>query len=145
MPHRIDRASLARKHIHMVDEMHPHVHHGFDYVIIPALDLDIAEEFYTHAFGWRFNPFGPGYLEIITPDGRGAGGISLTGEIPPSGVLVVLFSRDLEATYQGVLDAGGTITRETFEFPGGIRFHFADPSGNELGVWAFHRDQPAVA
>lgn len=115
----------------------PHVHHGFDYIELPALDLGAAERFYRAAFGWRFTGYGPAYLGIITPDGRECGGISQVGELTPrgDGALVVLFSDDIDATHDAVIAAGGTILRDTFEFPGGRRFHFADPSGVELGVW----------
>jgi predicted enzyme related to lactoylglutathione lyase len=113
-----------------------HVHHGFDYIEIPALDIAASESFYRAAFGWTFNPYGPGYLGIVTSDGREAGGISQTGAINAGeGALVVLFSDDIDATHDAVLAAGGRIVRETFTFPGGRRFHFADPSGNELAVW----------
>lgn len=121
----------------MADPLSTHVHHGFDYVEIPALDLHAAEGFYSAAFGWRFTQFGPGYLGIVTPDGREAGGISLVGSVERGGLTVVIFTRDLDATYAAVTAAGGQITREIFDFPGGRRFHFLDPSGNELGVWAF--------
>lgn len=120
----------------MADPLSTHVHHGFDYVEIPALDLSVAEAFYSAAFGWRFTQFGPGYLGIITPDGREAGGISLVGSVASGGLTVVLFSRDLDASRDAVVAAGGEITRDIFELPGGRRFHFRDPSGNELGVWA---------
>jgi len=114
-----------------------HVHHGFDYIEIPALNLDASATFYRAAFGWSFNAYGPGYLGIVTSDGHEAGGISLTGALERGdGPLVVLFSRDLELTRVAVLNAGGAITREIFEFPDGRRFHFTDPSGNELGVWS---------
>lgn len=121
----------------MADIDSTHVHHGFDYIEIPTTDMDRAEAFYGQAFGWRFTPYGPGYMGINTPDGREAGGLSLTGEVARGSLLVVLFSRDLQKTYDAVVAAGGTIVREIFEFPGGFRFHFLDPSGNELGVWAF--------
>lgn len=113
----------------------PHVHHSFDYIEIPTHDIGTAETFYRLAFGWRFNAYGPGYLGIVSPDGREIGGISLGGETGRSALMVVLYSRDLEASREGVVAAGGTIVREIFEFPGGRRFHFADPSGNELAVW----------
>lgn len=114
-----------------------HVHHGFDYIEIPALDLSASENFYRRAFGWTFNAYGPEYLGIVTPDGREAGGITRTGTIRSGeGALVVLFSDDLEATRDAVVAAGGRIVREIFEFPDGRRFHFTDPSGNEFGVWS---------
>ncbi len=121
----------------MADRDSIHVHHGFDYVEIPALDIDAAERFYRDAFGWRFTEYGPGYRGIVTPDGREAGGLTQVGEVAHGTLLVVLFSRDLNATREAILGAGGTLTRDIFEFPGGFRLHFEDVSGNELGVWAF--------
>lgn len=116
--------------------MEVHVHHAFDYVEIPALDIEASEAFYRDAFGWRFTPYGPAYLGIITPDGREAGGINQVGVVTPGdGPLVVLYSHDLEATYDAVIAAGGRIVREIFDFPDGRRFHFSDPSGLELAVW----------
>jgi len=113
-----------------------HVHHGFDYIEIPALDLAASEAFYGKAFGWTFNSYGPEYLGIVTADGHEAGGITRTAAIDSGeGALVILFSDALDATHDAVIAAGGTITRETFAFPGGRRFHFTDPSGNELAVW----------
>ncbi|WP_084074277.1 VOC family protein [Demequina sp. NBRC 110052] len=122
----------------MADHDSAHLHHGFDYLEIPVLDIDAAVEFYGAAFGWTFTSYGPGYQGITTPDGREAGGLSLTGMVKPGGILVVLFSRDLSATRDAVRAAGGIITRDIFEFPGGYRFHFTEPSGHELGVWSFN-------
>ena len=120
----------------MADPESVHVHNGFDYVEIPATDLSVAEAFYSAALGWRFTQYGPGYLGIVTPDGREGGGISLVGTVERGTLLVVLYSRDLEASFAAIEAAGGEITRHIFDFPGGRRFHFLDPSGNELGVWA---------
>ncbi|WP_062209765.1 VOC family protein [Demequina oxidasica] len=113
----------------------PHLHHSFDYVEIPTQDIGAAETFYGDAFGWRFTAYGPGYLGIVSPDGREIGGISLGGQAGSGDLLVVLYSRDLEASRDAVAAAGGIIRRDIFQFPGGRRFHFADPSGNELAVW----------
>ncbi|MDN4480718.1 VOC family protein [Demequina muriae] len=120
----------------MADSESPHTHHAPDYVEIPATDLDASERFYEAAFGWRMVPYGPGYRGIVAADGRECGGLSEVGVVQPGGVLVVLFSRDLEASLGSVRAAGGSITREPFDFPGGRRFHFTDPSGLELAVWA---------
>jgi predicted enzyme related to lactoylglutathione lyase len=120
----------------MADPESTHVHHGFDYVEIPSVDLAASEEFYSAAFGWRFAPYGPGYLGIVTPDGREGGGLSLVGSVERGSLLVVVYSRDIDASLAAVVAAGAEVTRQIFEFPGGRRFHFLDPSGNELGVWA---------
>ena len=49
---------------------------------------------------------------------------------------MILYATDLEAMDARVRAAGGTITRPIFSFPSGRRFHFRDPSGNELAVWS---------
>lgn len=110
-------------------------HHRIDYIEISADDLAAAKAFYTAAFGWAFNDYGPGYAGIRTPGGDGEMGGIAQGEATGSSPLVVLYSRDVEASLKAVQAAGGTIVKEIFSFPGGRRFRFADPSGNELAVW----------
>ncbi|MEM9193152.1 MAG: VOC family protein, partial [Myxococcota bacterium] len=85
--------------------------------------------------------YGPGYAGIRRADGGEAGGFAV-GEPTPGGPLVVLYSSDLNATLQAVRDAGGSVVKEPFDFPGGRRFHFADPSGNELAVWTLRPATP---
>ena len=112
-------------------------HHEIDYIEIPATDVMRAKQFYTEAFGWRFTDYGPDYSGISGPDGSPSevGGLAKTDEVRPGGPLVVLFSADLDASLASVKAAGGD-PEEPFDFPGGRRFHFTDPSGNRLGVWA---------
>lgn len=112
-----------------------HRHHAIDYVELPVTDLPAAKRFYEEAFGWRFNDYGPTYAGIAG-DGKEVGGLALTDTVRRGGPLVILFSTDLAASLAAVREAGGTITTEPFDFPGGRRFHFTDPSGNELAVWA---------
>ena len=109
-------------------------HQSIDYVEITVRDVAAAKVFYATAFGWAFNDYGPDYAGIVGPDHE-AGGLS-QGEPRPGGPLVVMYSDDLEATLDGVKAAGGRIVVEPFAFPGGRRFQFADPSGNELAVWS---------
>lgn len=106
-----------------------------DYVELPSTDHTATKSFYGAAFGWTFTDWGPEYVSF---EGAGVdGGFRLATEAPPTGgALVVLFATDLEATETRVREAGGTIVKEIFEFPGGRRFHFTDPSGNELAVWS---------
>ncbi len=114
-----------------------HTHHALDYVEINVSDLGAARSFYEAAFGWGFNDYGPAYAGIRSPDGEGeVGGLNATEPPGPGGPLVLLFSDDLDATVASVTAAGGTVTSGPYEFPGGRRFHFADPSGNILGVWS---------
>jgi predicted enzyme related to lactoylglutathione lyase len=113
------------------------IHHAIDYIELAASDLPAAKAFYAEAFGWKFNDYGPDYAGIQAPDGDGeVGGINPAGDPGPGGPLVLLYSDDLDATVEAVKQAGGTVTNGPYEFPGGRRFHFSDPSGNELGVWA---------
>ena len=114
-----------------------HTHHAIDYIEITVKDVAAAKTFYGAAFGWTFNDYGPGYAGI-RGEKREQGGLAQDEAKKPTGggPLVVLFSSDLDATVSAVKTAGGSIVKEPFEFPGGRRFHFADPSGNELAVWA---------
>jgi uncharacterized protein len=94
--------------------------------------MDGVKAFYSAAFGWTFTDYGPTYAAFS--EGLD-GGFDATAETttPP---LPVLHSADLEATLEAVVEAGGEIVRPIFAFPGGRRFHFTDPAGNELAVWA---------
>jgi len=112
-----------------------HHHHAIDYVEFTVRDLAVAKRFYSAAFGWEFNDYGPDYAGIKGSDGE-VGGLHQTGELRTGGPLVILYSKDLEKSVAAVRAAGGKILKEPFSFPGGRRFHFTDPSGNELGVWS---------
>tara|TARA_R110002096_G_scaffold435826_1_gene663484 strand:- start:389 stop:745 length:357 start_codon:yes stop_codon:yes gene_type:complete len=107
--------------------------HAIDYIEFTMSDLAAAKTFYGSAFGWEFTDYGPEYVGI-KGEPREMGGFA-KGEPVPGGVLVVLYSANLDETLGAVRKAGGKITKEPFRFPGGRRFHFADPSGNELAVW----------
>ncbi|GAA1112353.1 VOC family protein [Nocardiopsis composta] len=111
-------------------------HHALNYVEITVTDLDEAKRFYTEAFGWRFNDYGPGYAGVQGPDGDEVGGLARGDEVRGGGPFVLLFSEDLDRSAQAVTAAGGRVVNGPYPFPGGRRFHFTDPSGNELGVWA---------
>lgn len=111
-----------------------------DYIELPATDIAATKRFYGNVFGWQFEDYGPSYTSF--QDGRLAGGFNTeaqpAGASPTQtrGVLVVIYAAELEDTCRKVKAAGGRILREIFEFPGGRRFHFADPNGNELAVWS---------
>jgi uncharacterized protein len=104
------------------------------YLEIPATDIEATKKFYAGLFGWTFRDWGTNYTSF--QDGRTAGGFTKVTGQPPNGVLVVLYASDLEATEAKVKAAGGKIVKPTFSFPGGRRFHFADPNGNELAIWS---------
>jgi uncharacterized protein len=109
-----------------------------DYIEISVTDMAAAKAFYGAAFGWEFTSYGDEYAGIRTAAeeaGDEAGGLALADKVTRGGPLVQLYSDDLDATVTAVTDAGGEIVVGPFEFPGGRRFQFLDPSGNELGVW----------
>ena len=108
-----------------------------NYIELPAKDLKAAEAFYTKAFGWTFQWYGDDYLAFN--DGAMDGGFfraDMQSRAHSGAALVVLLSHDLEDSYARVVKAGGTIDQEIFSFPGGRRFHFLDPNGNELSIWS---------
>lgn len=113
-----------------------HVHHAIDYIEFVVTDMARAQRFYGTAFGWTFRDYGPGYAGIQKSDGGEAGGFRVGPEVQRGGPLVILYSADLQRSLEAVRQAGGTITAEPFAFPGGHRFHFSDPDGNELAVWS---------
>ncbi|ETK25037.1 MULTISPECIES: VOC family protein [Pseudomonas] len=96
-------------------------------------DIARSKTFYGGAFGWTFVDYGPTYTEFS--DGRLTGGFTTGEPVRPGGPLVILYADDLDATQQRLKALGAVITRETFSFPGGRRFHFTDPDGYELAVW----------
>ncbi|MGY2138992.1 VOC family protein [Pseudomonas reactans] len=96
-------------------------------------DIARSKAFYGGAFGWTFVDYGPTYTEFS--DGRLTGGFTTGEPVRPGGPLVILYADDLDATQQRLKALGAVITRETFSFPGGRRFHFTDPDGYELAVW----------
>ncbi|WP_150239463.1 VOC family protein [Nocardiopsis quinghaiensis] len=116
-----------------------HRHHAIDYLELTVTDLDRARRFYSDAFGWSFNDYGPQYTGIRNPRGADApevGGLALGEQVRPGGPFVLLYSTDLDRSAEAVAAAGGRVVEGPYTFPGGRRFHFTDPSGNELGVWA---------
>ena len=113
------------------------IHHEINYIELQAVDIDQAKWFYSSAFGWTFNDYSPEYVGICRQEGNGeSGGICLGKQIVRGGPLVILYSLNLEDSFSSVQAAGGTITSEIISFPGGRRFQFLDPSGNELAVWS---------
>jgi len=104
-----------------------------DYVEFPGTDLAATKAFYGAAFGWTFQDYGPTYAAF---EGQGAdGGFQADAAATDGKPLVILYAKDLEAMETKVRAAGGVVTKAIFSFPGGRRFHFVDPSGNELAVW----------
>lgn len=108
-----------------------------DYVELPANDLPATRSFFETVFGWTFQDWGPDYVGF--KDGLMNGGFYKNdgvSRVESGGALVVLYHSDLEAVYEKVVAAGGTIGKEIFDFPGGRRFHFLEPSGSEFAIWS---------
>ena len=103
------------------------------YVEMPGTDLPATKGFYAEAFGWTFTDYGPTYAAF--GDAGLDGGFQADPAQVPAAPLVVVFAKDLEAIEAKVIAAGGVILKPIFSFPGGRRFHFRDPSGNELAVF----------
>lgn len=105
-----------------------------DYIELPSATAhELTRAFYAKAFGWRFTDYGPDYAATATGDVD----VGLNGqpEAALAAPLPVVRVNDLEAAFEAVRKAGGTIAKPIFGFPGGRRFHFIDPSGSELAVW----------
>jgi uncharacterized protein len=108
-----------------------------NYVEYPAKDIEATKQFFGTAFGWSFVDYGPDYTSFSD---QGLNGGFFRSELASTakngGALLVLLSDDLEACEMKVKVAGGIICQDIFSFPGGRRFHFLEPSGNELAVWS---------
>jgi uncharacterized protein len=112
-------------------------HEKISYVEFPAKDLEATKRFFKQAFSWSFVDYGPEYSSFS--NGGLDGGFfksDLSATTETGSALVVLYSNDLERTQSTIKEAGGVIVKPIFSFPGGRRFHFSDPSGNEYAVWS---------
>ena len=112
-------------------------HEKINYIELPAADLAAIKQFYHKVFGWVFADYGPDYIAFANSglDG-GFYRSSSQASVANGSALVVLYSKDLALTERNIVSAGGRIVKAVFAFPGGRRFHFADPCGNELAVWS---------
>ena len=105
-----------------------------DYIELPAPDIVATKRFYGNVFGWTFTDYGPEYVEFDS-GGRKGGFNADRKVVGGGGALMVLWADDLDTTETKVRSAGAEIT-ENHSFPGGRRFHFLDPNGNEVAVWS---------
>jgi len=105
-----------------------------DYIEFPSTNMEETKKFYATVFGWKFVDYGPDYMSFA--DGRLNGGFRLEPVVTSGGPLVVIYATNLEDIEAAIRANGGQVVMEIFEFPGGRRFHFTDPSGNELAVWS---------
>ena len=113
--------------------------HGeiINYVEFPAKNLPATKAFFEQAFAWSFIDYGEEYTAFSNSGIEGGFFLSdLVSSTANGASLLVLLSDDLESTERRVKKAGGIISQAIFSFPGGRRFHFREPSGNELAVWS---------
>ncbi|MDK1286325.1 VOC family protein [Pseudoalteromonas umbrosa] len=112
-------------------------HEKLNYVEFAANDLQATKVFFTQVFGWEFVDYGPEYT-AFTNQGLDGGfyKADMSSQVVSGGALLVFYSRDIKATQAKVVEKGGEIVKPIFEFPGGCRFHFIEPSGNEFAVWS---------
>lgn len=112
-------------------------HEKLNYVEFPSANLAATKQFFTQAFGWQFVDFGDQYSAF---SGQGLDGgffqAPLKSSSEDGAALLVFYSQQLEQTLAKVETAGGKINKTIFSFPGGRRFHFCEPSGNEFAVWS---------
>ena len=112
-------------------------HEKINYVEFPAKDIEATKRFFNAAFGWAFVDYGPEYAAFSNEGLDGGFFKSDKVAITESGsALIVFYSKELEKTQEKVVSAGGSIIKPIFSFPGGRRFHFVDPNGNEYAVWS---------
>lgn len=112
-------------------------HEKINYLEFPAKDIDATKAFFSSVFDWEFVDYSPEYTAFSNAGINGGffkSPLSASTEI--GSVLIVFYSDELEQTQAKVTAAGGTIVKPIFSFPGGRRFHFGDPNGNEFAVWS---------
>lgn len=112
-------------------------HESINYVELPSNDLSATKKFFKNVFGWSFEDYGPEYTAFVDAGLEGGFFKSTKYSSTENGAaLIIFYSKELEATQTKIQKAGGEIIKPIFSFPGGRRFHFTDPSGNELAVWS---------
>ncbi len=112
-------------------------HEKINYVEFPAKDLVATKKFFAEAFGWSFVDYGPEYVSF-SDEGINGGFFKsdLSSSTATGSALIVFYSNNLQQTQAKIENAGGSIIKPIFTFPGGRRFHFTDPNGNEYAVWS---------
>ena len=112
-------------------------HEKVNYVEFPSKDMAATKAFFTEVFGWSFTDYGPDYT-AFSDQGIDGGFFKsdLSASTTKGSALIVFYSKELEWTEVKIANAGGKIVKPIFPFPGGRRFHFTDPNGNEYAVWS---------
>ena len=103
-----------------------------DYIEFPSTDRAATSAFFQSAFGWGMISYGPDY-DALADAGIDGGIDQAAGKV--AATMAIVRTEDLDAAQARVLAAGGTITRPQFDYPGGRRFHFREPGGNEMAVY----------
>ncbi len=112
-------------------------HDKINYVEFPAKDLALTKQFFSQVFNWIFTDYGPEYTAFNNSGLEGGFFQSeQSSQTQLGSALIVLYSKSLNETQKDIEKAGGEIVKPIFEFPGGRRFHFTDPNGNEFAVWS---------
>jgi predicted enzyme related to lactoylglutathione lyase len=112
-------------------------HEKINYVEFPAKDIERTKAFFSAVFGWSFSDYGAEYTAFENSGIRGGFyKTNLNSSTENGAALIVFYSKTLEQTQSKIEAAGGSIIKPIFAFPGGRRFHFADPNGNEYAVWS---------
>ena len=112
-------------------------HEKINYIEFPSKNMKETKAFFTQVFGWVFQDFGPEYTAFSNQgiDG-GFFESDLSSSTHTGAALIVFYSKDIERTKEKIEEAGGIILKPIFTFPGGRRFHFSEPGGNEFAVWS---------
>lgn len=105
-----------------------------NYIELYATDMETTKKFYSSVFGWKFTDYGETYSAFSSAGVDG--GFEKADQVKRGGPLVILYHAELEKAQEKVAEGGGKISKEIFSFPGGRRFHFYDPNGNELAIWS---------
>lgn len=113
------------------------VHEKINYVEFPSTDIEKTKQFFSTVFNWEFEDFGLEYTSFKNEGLNGGFYLSENSSVTATGgALIVFYSNNLMQTQAKITAAGGVISKHIFEFPGGCRFHFEDPTGNEFAVWS---------
>jgi uncharacterized protein len=112
------------------------INNSINYIELPLVENSKTKVFYSQVFNWKFTDWGPNYISFSGANIDGGFNGENDATVSRGGALVVLYASDLNQKFEEVKQAGGEISKLIFEFPGGKRFHFRDPNGNELAVWS---------
>ena len=114
-----------------------HQHEKINYVEFPSNDLKATKKFFENVFAWEFTDYGEQYTAFSNQGLDGGFYLcDLSSTASHKGALLVFYSEDLAQTKVKILKYNGKISKDTFDFPGGKRFHFVKPGGNELAIWS---------